>query len=544
MPVGVVGELLIGGDGLARGYLNRPELTAEKFIPHPFKPEARLYRTGDLAKYRPDGNLVCLGRVDFQVKLRGYRVELGEIEAVLTRHPDVMQAVVSLPSDGPGGERLVAYVVQREGASLAAEDLRQHLRRELPEYMVPAVFVPLERFPLTPNGKVDRKALPEPDQQRLAAAAAYIAPRNETEVMLAAIWSQVLGLERVGVTDDFFDLGGHSLLAVKLFAEIESQTGRRLPLSLLFSSATIERLAREFEMVPSAVRNWSSLVPIHPKGTKPVLYCVHGAGGNVLLYRDLAANLGPDYPVYGFQSKGLDGHSQPLTTIEEMASYYLAELKSYQPEGPYCLAGYCLGGLIAYQMARLLRQSGDVVAFVALLDSYNPAMSETAGVMRQVWQRVKFHIANLTGLRGPELRRYLMEKGRVARDGEFANMLGSGVSSRGGEREGGEARVQPINDRAVGAFKPEPYHGPVVLLRPRVNYDFLPDPKMGWSDLVNGTGCGVLPVNPHAMLVEPFVRHLADALRRSVGHCFGLCRNGVTDHFCFLTSNCIPFSKE
>ena len=161
--------------------------------------------------------------------------------------------------------------------------------------------------------------------------------------------------------------------------------------------------------------------------------------------------------MYGFQSKGLDGHSRPLTTIEEMTSYYLAELKSCQPEGPYCLAGYCLGGLIAYQMARLLRQSGDVVALVALLDSYNPARSETAGVMREAWQRVKFHVANLTGLRGPELRRYLMEKVRVARDGEFANMLGSGVGSGGGEGEGGETRVQPINDRAVGAFKPEPY---------------------------------------------------------------------------------------
>jgi amino acid adenylation domain-containing protein len=526
VPIGVPGELMIGGHGLARGYLNRPELTAEKFIPHPFKREARLYRTGDLAKYLPAGNIVCLGRLDFQVKIRGYRIELGEIEAVLSRHPQVVQAVVAVHDGGAGEPQLVAYLVQSDGANVAANDLRQHLRQELPDYMLPSVFVSMEELPLTSNGKVDRKALPPPSAEHVTPAASRVAPRNETESKLASIWAQVLGLDAVGVTDDFFALGGHSLLAVKLFAEIERQMHRKLPLASLFAAGTIEQLALQFGRVEPAAGNWSSLVAIQPKGTRTPLFCVHGAGGNVLLYRDLSANLGEDYPIYGFQSKGLDGRTQPLSTIEEMADHYLAELKSVRPNGPYCLAGYCLGGMVAYQMARLLRRAGKHVSFVGLFDSYNPARAGQASRTGVLWQRAKFHAGNLVKLGPRELKRYLVEKIRVAKDGELLNLLSSDKApkaSRSGKNAGGEAGgdfhnyigLQQINDRAPELFQPQPYDGTVILFKPQVNYDFLSDPQMGWGKLVSGELNVVeLPVNPHAMLVEPFVKHLAAALRQ------------------------------
>ena len=523
VPVGLVGELLIGGEGLARGYLNRPELTAEKFIPHPTKPGARLYRTGDLAKYQPDGNVVCLGRVDFQVKIRGYRIELGEIETVLTRHPGVREAVVTVFDSGPVGQQLVAYVVRRNGLAPPAADLREHLRQELPDYMLPAAFVPVDRLPLTPNGKIDRKALPPPIFDDLAPTFGQVAPRNETEAKLSVILAQVLGLERVGVTDDFFALGGHSLLAVKFFAEIERQMGRKFPVFTLLHAATVEKMADEFAAAQENPREACSLIAIQPQGAKPALYCVHGAGGNILLYRDLAAHLGKDYPVYGFQSKGLDGRVGPLCTIEEMAAHYLAELKRLQPKGPYCLAGYCLGGMVAYQMARLLRMAGDEVALVALLDTYNPSEAEKASRVGVLWQRVRFHASNLMKLRLREFSRYLGEKLRVARDGELSNLLGIEDSSHNGGilqegnttiGSGGDTRVQQINDRATALFRPKPYDGSVVLFKPQVNYGFMSDPRMGWGNLVKGDLDIVeLPVNPHAMLVEPFVKHLAEAFR-------------------------------
>jgi amino acid adenylation domain-containing protein len=530
VPVGVPGELMIGGHGLAWGYLNRPELTAEKFVPHPFKKGERIYRTGDLAKYLPDANIACLGRLDSQVKIRGYRIELGEIESVLSRYPQVVQAAVTVHAGGSGEQQLIAYLVQRDGISVGVDELRHYLLQELPDYMVPCIFVPLEHLPLTPNGKVDRKALLPPSADQIVPAGLRVEPRNETEAKLAQIWAEVMGLDDVGVTDDFFALGGHSLLAVRLFAEIERQMNRKLPLASLFAAGTIERLALQFSQVEPTARAWSSLVPIRPKGTKTPLFCVHGAGGNLLLYRDLAASLGDDYPIYGFQSKGLDGRTRPLSTIEEMADHYLAELKSMRPNGPYCLAGYCLGGLVAYQMGRILRSIGEPVAFVGLFDTYNPAKVGQANRAGVLWQRARFHLSNLLKLRLREVKQYLVEKARVARDGELSNLLYKqepqevSRTRRKGDLVEGEGittdlpaftALQKINDQAAGVFQPQPYDGTVIVFKPHVNYKFLGDSQMGWGELVSGNLDVInLPVNPHAMLVRPFVKHLASELRQ------------------------------
>jgi acyl-CoA synthetase (AMP-forming)/AMP-acid ligase II len=247
VPIGVPGELYIGGDGVARGYLNRPELTAEKFIPHPFgdQPGARLYKTGDLARYQPDQNIEFLGRIDDQVKIRGFRIELGEIEAVLCQHPSVHEAVVIVREDTPGDSHLVAYVVPQAQQSPSTSDLRSFLQEKLPEYMVPMAFVILERLPLTPNGKVDRRALPQPKRE-----SPFVAPRNAVEEALAGMWAEVLRLERVGIHDNFFALGGHSLLATQVVSRLRSAFQVELPVRRLFDEgSTVAGLAELLETI-------------------------------------------------------------------------------------------------------------------------------------------------------------------------------------------------------------------------------------------------------------------------------------------------------
>jgi acyl carrier protein len=253
VPVGVPGELYIGGIGLARGYLRRPDLTAEKFIPHPFshEPGARLYKTGDLARYLPDGNIEFLGRTDDQVKIRGFRIELGEIEAILGQHPAVMETVVMAREESPGDKRLVAYVVPRQEGASTISELRSFAKEKLPEYMVPSTFVFLDRLPLTPNGKVDRKALPTPDQKRPKLEEVYVAPRNPVEEIIAEIWAEVLKVGKVGIHDNFFDLGGHSLLATQVMSRVRDAFQLDLPLSRLFENPTVAGLAVQLVPVQS-----------------------------------------------------------------------------------------------------------------------------------------------------------------------------------------------------------------------------------------------------------------------------------------------------
>ena len=519
MPIGVAGELMIGGDGMARGYLNRPELTAEKFIPHPFKPGARLYRTGDLARYSSAGRIECLGRLDFQIKIRGFRIELGEIEAVLSSHSAVRQAVVIAREDLPGDKRLVAYYTTRPGVTVSAGDLRDHIRGKIPHYMLPSVFVPLESIPLTPNGKVDRKALPAPQQENTVLTSNHEPPATEIEQQLAAIWSRILKVTPVGRNDNFFELGGNSLLAVTVFSAIEKTFGRHLPLAMLFNAPTIAGLAGNLGLVEPGTDNWPSIVPIQPKGTKPRFFCVHGAGGNVLLYRDLAARLGNDYPFYGLQSRGLDGKSTPLTTVAEMATAYLEEIRRFQPQGPYHLGGYCLGGTIALEIAGLLRQQGEEVALLALLDTYNFTKAVQIGWLYDQLERLKFHLGSFSRLRPGQMMSYVKEKFRVAMDGELAAIFQSDKRGRQisdqAKSEGHVAlqNIQSINDYAVGIYRPKSYPGKMTLFKPIKNYAAFPDPLMGWDGIaMDGLEVVELPMNPHAMLVEPFVQQLAEAL--------------------------------
>ncbi|NES86858.1 MAG: amino acid adenylation domain-containing protein, partial [Moorea sp. SIO2B7] len=367
VPIGVPGELHIGGDGLARGYLNRPELTAEKFIANPFDHNSKLYKTGDLARYLPDGNIEFIGRIDHQVKIRGFRIELGEIEAILSSHPQVAQVVVVAREDNPGNKRLVAYIVSEENP-LSKSELHQFVQQKLPDYMVPSAFVILEALPLTPNGKVDRKALPAPEAKL---EGDFILPRDPVERQLAQIWSEVLNVYPIGVQDNFFDLGGHSLIAVRLMSQIEKQFGKNLPLATIFKGQTIEQLASILQESTDSI-SWSALVPIKPNGNKRPFFLVPGGGGNVVYYSYLARYISSEQPFYGLQAIGLDGESEPYTRVEDIAAHNIQEIQSVQPQGPYLLGGHSFGGKVALEMALQLQKQGQEVALLAILDTTAP----------------------------------------------------------------------------------------------------------------------------------------------------------------------------
>jgi len=369
VPIGATGEILIGGAGVARGYLNRPEVTAQRFIASPFVEGDRLYRTGDLARYRPDGTIEFLGRDDFQVKIRGFRIELGEIEARLAEHAGVLAAVVLAREEAPGEKRLVAYyTARRDVAAPEAKALRAHLAANLPEYMVPAAFVRLEAMPLTANGKLDRRALPAPEMDAFSARG-YEPPSGQTEERLAKIWVNLLRVERVGRHDNFFELGGHSLMGVRLMSEIRKVFGKPLALGVLFSQPTVAGLAGNLERGVEAPE-LMSVVPIRIGRAGTPLFLIH------LIERDLARHLGHRHSVYGLTfglaAAGSDRDAQWPQDIESFAAHYIDQMRSVQPHGPYRLIGHSLGGLIAYEMARVLTEAGETVEFLGLLDCEAP----------------------------------------------------------------------------------------------------------------------------------------------------------------------------
>jgi amino acid adenylation domain-containing protein len=378
VPVGVAGELWIGGDGLARGYRDRAEETAARFVAHPFDdtPGARIYRTGDLARYREDGAVVFLGRIDHQVKVRGFRIELGEIETVLARHPGIVEAVVVARGSDAEAE-LAAYVTAR-GEAVPAHELRQYLGETLPAYMVPATVTTLEAFPLTPNGKVDRKALPEPVRER-SSGHELIAPRTDMERRLAATWERELDIHPIGVTDNFFDLGVNSIVAATLFAAIERDLGDGLALGAIFKAPTIETLAKLIEEGEGSSR-WTSLIPIQPQGSRTPIFCIHGGAGTILHLARLARALGPEQPFYGLQSRGLYGGSPPPRTVEKMATHYLSEMRQVHPGGPWLLGGYCFGSLVAFEIAQRLVAEGEEVRLLATFNGPSPLW-----IKRWVW---------------------------------------------------------------------------------------------------------------------------------------------------------------
>ncbi|MDZ8090959.1 MAG: amino acid adenylation domain-containing protein [Nostoc sp. DedQUE05] len=383
VPIGVTGELYIGGVGLANGYFNRPELTKQKFIPNPFgrsrgdregqfSHSEFLYKTGDLARYLPDGNIEFLGRIDHQVKIRGFRVEPGEIETVLNQHPEIQTTVAIVREDTPGDKRLVAYVVPHEQCVPTLSQLRQFLKAKLPAYMIPVIVI-LDSLPLTPNGKVDRRALQAPSDS--SDADKFVAPRSQVELQLTQIWSRILKVDRVGVQDNFFDLGGHSLLTPYLMAQIKQQFGKDIAIASLYQNPTVEQLATVIQ-ADSNFLTKSPLVAIQSHGSKPPLFCLPGAAGDPFYLYNLARCLGSDQPFYSFQADALCKGDEPITSVEDVATQYIQALLAIQPQGPYFLAGHSFGGKLAFEIAQQLLDKGHKVALVAILDTKAPFYQE------------------------------------------------------------------------------------------------------------------------------------------------------------------------
>jgi amino acid adenylation domain-containing protein len=372
VPIGVVGDLYIGGHGLARNYRHRPELTAEKFIDDPFRPGNRMYSTGDLARYLANGEVDFLGRSDFQIKIRGFRVELGEIESALVAHTAVREAVTIVREDRPGDKRLVAYLILHEGVAQPDQSaLRDFVGGKLPAYMVPAAFVFLESFPKTPNRKVDRKALPQPEQSVNREDRNFVEARTKLEAILTRIWENVLNVQPISVHDNFFRIGGHSLVAVRTFAQIEKETGLQLPLTVLFQAPTIAELAQVMQS-EGWTSNWTSLVPIQTKGARPPFFYVSPFLISVLSLSQLGHDLGDDQPLYGLQPQGMDGDHPIHQSVKEMASHYIDEMRSLKPQGPYLIGGHCAGSWVAFEMAQQLQAQGEQVDLLVLVDSEPP----------------------------------------------------------------------------------------------------------------------------------------------------------------------------
>jgi amino acid adenylation domain-containing protein len=538
VPPGAPGELCLGGAGLARGYLRRPDLTAERFVPHPFagRPGERLYRTGDLGRHLPngglegdlEGGLEILGRLDHQVKIRGFRIELGEIEAVLAEQAGVREAVVVVHESAESGEtgggerRLVAWLT----GDAPAGALREALLRRLPDFMLPAAFVTLAALPLTPNGKVDRRAL-----SRLELPGrAPVPPRTVAELAVAQAFEELLGVP-VGAEDSFFALGGHSLLSVRLMARLRRQFGRDLPIAELFAHPTVATLARRLDAEGGLP--WSPLVPIQPLGERTPLFCIHPGGGEILCYYNLARRLGTDQPFYGLQARPVEGHEPPRTTIEEMAAEYLDAVRSRQPRGPYLLAGYSLGGVVAFEMARQLTQAGEEVELLALLDTALPPGDATAEIDTATM------IAIILRQRAREQGKPLELDEDALRalpvDGQLAQAL---EVLRGLEALAAEIDLPVLRSLVLGycsretaleRYRASIWPGRITLLRARdidpasprdihpQRRQILDDPTLGWATVAaGGVEVHTVPGYHHTIIQGPDLETLAETLRTCI----------------------------
>ncbi|HEX6747477.1 MAG TPA: amino acid adenylation domain-containing protein [Longimicrobium sp.] len=551
-PPGVPGELHIAGVQVGRGYQHRPALTAERFVPDPFAdhPGARMYRTGDRARWtevrkcesakvrKHDGEdaaspsaettlapshsrtfaLEYLGRYDFQVKIRGLRVELGEIEAALAADPSVREAVVAARGEGEDA-RLVAWVVPADGDGISADVLRERLGRALPPYMVPGAFVEMDALPLTPSGKVDRKSLPDPDMR--ARPDAFVAPWTATEIELADVWREVLGVERVGAADDFFALGGHSLLAVKLASRIRQRFGRELPLAELFRSRTLRALAAALERDGGGAPA-SPLVALLAGGTRTPIFCVHPAGGTVFRYADLSRHLGPSQPFYGLQAQGVNDDAEPLATVDEMAERYLDAIRDAFPRGPYVLAGWSAGGVIAYEMARRLGEMGEAVPLVVLLDTHAPNEDwetrapdevdlylrythDLAGVGPERLAELEMELRPLAGnARLPALAAWIARSGLPVAEATLAQI-------------GRSVRVFATTMRAVNEHRLGAYAGDVLLVEAADGIPGLPAPEGGiaaaWRPHVRGSlEVRTVPGTHGTFISDPYAAEVARVL--------------------------------
>lgn len=480
-----------------------------------------MYRTGDLARYLPDGNIEFLGRIDDQVKIRGFRIEPGEIETVLIEHPAIRQAAVLAREDTPGDKRQVAYVATDVAGPFGDQAMRNWLGTRLPQYMIPSHFVTLPVLPITPNGKLDRKALPVPSSNLLTPKDDFVDPRDEHERQMACAFEKVLGVAPVGARGDFFQLGGHSLLILRLLVEIEKTTGARLPVRAVFDSPTVEQLAaltRETGMLSGL----QPLVPLKPGGTKPPLFMTHAGVGADFFYRELLPHLPEDQPFYAIQPPGFDGKRPPCHSFEELASCLIDEILAVQPHGPYSIGGVCLGGIIAWETARQLQARGHRVSSLLLFDAWAPKIEAPASPAPSpspekqhgfalVRMKIDYHRNALALLALPEWPRYLLELSK-----RVAQKVGFLPATAPVTRPHSQAMHDANHAIAMSRkqYVPGTFAGQVDYFRAENQSVVGARPDLEWTELTQGKlHVHVVPGWHSNMLREPFVRALAPILR-------------------------------
>lgn len=516
-----VGEIVVKSRFISPGYWRKPLLTAEKFTPNPEDHDIRIFKTGDLGRITPDGCLYHLGRKDFLVKIRGFRVEIEEIEAVLGRHPDLKESVVILDEREDFEKRLLAYYVSlRDHQVPSRDELRSYLEERLPDYMIPAAFILLEEMPLTPTGKIDRRALPKPDKISISEED-FLAPRNETEEKLVVIWEDVLGVHPIGIKDDFFKLGGHSLLAARTITQVEKSFDCRLHLSTFTEESTIEKMA-EIIQDSDLVTDIPTVVQLQQQGSKPPFFCVHGVGGHVVRFQTLAEYMAPDHPFYALQSRGLDGLHPPFNKIEDMAAFYINEIQELLLSGPYLIGGFSFGGFIAYEMARQLSCRGKDVAMLALLDtraSKAPRFLDSLSRaqlfeynLKKLAQKTEFHLDNMRKLPFGEMSGYLFKRNNnsIAQD----DFVGETIDDPTLPIEFRE--VMAANNEALNAYIPGRYSGKVTLFK---SIDHGRGVYYGWDNLAEG-GVRIyeVPGTHKGIIKEPHARVLAGLLKECIDH--------------------------
>jgi len=499
-PIGVIAELFIGGAGLAHGYRHRPDLTAERFVE--IRGE-RLYRTGDLARYRPDGTILCLGRVDNDEKIRGYRVAVEEIEGALAQHPEIVAAAVRSWPDASGERALAAYIVTRGNEVPSRSALREHLAKTLPDYMIPSHFEHLDALPMTPNAKVDRKALPQPGG---AGARAIESPRGETETTLAAIWCDLLRIGQVSRDDSFFELGGHSLLVARLLVRIEQQWGRRIGMAEFFQAPTLDKLAERIESDAGAdLGEW---VPLQSKGDELPLLWLDGGP----TFMALAEAMGTDRPFLGLPlGPILERTLQPGMTFEQMASEIVAVIRETRPKGPYLIGGWCTNGIMAFEVARQLRAAGEDVPLLALGHTMNPVAFQKITSTQMRMSKARYHLGVWSNLPIGKRLDYAFDRARGL-------MEDVGVAEIA-EREGRYRVFAAQMEQAAYSYFPGDYDGVVALFQPAERLAVL-DSRPGWAEVVRGSLESFDIPGTHGTMAEPpnvatFAERLNEALDRA-----------------------------
>ena len=516
-PMGAVGEIYIGGATLTRGYLNRPSLTAERFIPDSLSgiPGARLYKTGDLARYESDGRITFIGRSDHQTKIRGYRMELGEIESEILGTGEVQACAVAVHESRAGDKKLIAYIqLSSETDSL---DIKSRLANRLPDYMIPTLFIPMTTLPLTSTGKVDRHRLPAPGLDSNLEAHHQIQARSPLEFRLARIWERLLDVAPIGVTDNFFDLCGHSLLAVHLQAEVEKEMQQKIPLSLLFDAGTIEAMAVQLLKIREETE-FDPIVTLKSSGDGLPFFCIHPAGGNVLGLMHLARVFPEKHPFYGIQARGIEGTEEPFESIEEMASYYLAAIKKIQPDGPYHIGGYSLGAHIAFELGCQMRQNGETVGNLIILDVTGGKMElegwhediDPTDFLVYLASQVEMHYEIPLGIVRKDLEHLpkndqfevliyrMKQRGLLPESSTLAHGLGL-------------LKVYESNMRAMLAYQPGVYDGPVTIFATdELRSKSAEDSSLGWCCQTTCSAIVYEIQGDHfSMLKPPHVQELA-----------------------------------